>query len=665
MLQGDDDLTAGFLDTSSTKFLFTTRTVSPVYTNQFDNPWGGETSFEPETHTNILTPRDAVEDALLSSGITPAMGVDVPELYDTAYIRSGPTGDRVSLESLERVMGLGGVTIIGIVVPPGSQYVTRNEFNTALALVACAQKHMDVSLETVQQHRNDLPELILANIDTMYTQRTPISSRVNGQRLQQTRLELQKQQQQQRIVDPWVTTRPLIQNENTPNHYNPEDLRPTIPTNPQELIRSRGINPSSTATTINNNNNNNNNNFITSNNNNNTTTTTTTTTTSATTLSNKRHLADKLPSEAHQWFAQMDRVRVDLMEEKEGFLFKHANYKIESEQHNCSVLRRYSDFCWLAEMLLKRYPLRMLPTLPPKQSSHTTERFLEDEVFLERRRKGLERFLGSIVRHPILAKDELVAVFLTESSALRTWLRSHSPLIEEEFMHQHLSFEEVERRVPDQLDLQLETLRKRLEPLTQLYHTLCSQMERMIRLEEAQAAEFDHYSATLNAMCTLEQACYVPECLPCGFVIHGYESVSKHMQRAGQIQNDQTLVTRYTTLENLRRQRDLLISFKEMLDRRDRLVPSVPTSKAKRDPDRESESYLGTPRVSAQQQRRTFVQYCLASEISFLHKHQAFVSQLYQDYAFEQIKYERKLSDNWKILQVLASEMPSEPDDFA
>ncbi|KAL0086753.1 hypothetical protein F4703DRAFT_1735776, partial [Phycomyces blakesleeanus] len=532
------------------------------------------------------------------------VGVDVPELYDTAYIRSGPTGDRVSLESLERVMGLGGVTtfctqIIGIVVPPGSQYVTRNEFNTALALVACAQKHM-------------------------------------------------------------------------------EDLRPTIPTNPQELIRSRGINPSSTATTINNNNNNNNNNFITSNNNNNTTTTTTTTTTSATTLSNKRHLADKLPSEAHQWFAQMDRVRVDLMEEKEGFLFKHANYKIESEQHNCSVLRRYSDFCWLAEMLLKRYPLRMLPTLPPKQVRG------KDEVFLERRRKGLERFLGSIVRHPILAKDELVAVFLTESSALRTWLRSHSPLIEEEFMHQHLSFEEVERRVPDQLDLQLETLRKRLEPLTQLYHTLCSQMERMIRLEEAQAAEFDHYSATLNAMCTLEQACYVPECLPCGFVIHGYESVSKHMQRAGQIQNDQTLVTRYTTLENLRRQRDLLISFKEMLDRRDRLVPSVPTSKAKRDPDRESESYLGTvgffltkkkgkqntttydiPRVSAQQQRRTFVQYCLASEISFLHKHQAFVSQLYQDYAFEQIKYERKLSDNWKILQVLASEMPSEPDDFA
>ncbi|KAI9021495.1 hypothetical protein CLU79DRAFT_703276, partial [Phycomyces nitens] len=452
--------------------------------------------------------------------------------------------------------------IIGIVVPPGSQYVTRNEFNTALALVACAQKHMG------KAPRN-----------------------------------------------PWLS-RPLAQSEPAPNHIS-EDIRPT--TNPQELLRSRGINTSSTATTINN-----------------------------TMTSNKRPLVDKLPSDAHQWFSHVDRIRVELMEEKEGFLFRHANYKIESEKHGGSVLRRYSDFCWLSEMLLKRYPLRMLPTLPPKQVRG------KDEVFLERRRKGLERFLSSVVRHPVLAKDELVAVFLTESSVLRTWLRSHTPLMEEEFMHQHLSFEEVERRIPDQLNLRLETLRKRLEPLTQLYYTLCSQMERMIRLEEAQAAEFDQYSTTLNTMCTLEQACYVPECLPCGFVVHGYESVSKHMQRAGQIQYDQTLVSRYTTLENLRRQRDLLISFKVKCNNSKQSIPFDSWFRK-----------CWTTRVSAQQQRQTFVQYCLASEISFLHKHQAFVSQLYQNYAFEQIKYERQLSDNWKVLQVLASEMPSEPDDFA
>lgn len=58
-----------------------------------------------------------------------------------------------------------------MIVPSGAMYVTRNEFNTALALVGCAQKNMgkrihmyilhctnmlflDLSLVKVYQHRN-------------------------------------------------------------------------------------------------------------------------------------------------------------------------------------------------------------------------------------------------------------------------------------------------------------------------------------------------------------------------------------------------------------------------------------------------------------------------------------------------------------------------------
>lgn len=34
------------------------------------------------------------------------MGVDLPEIFDTAYIRANPVGDRVALESLERIIHL-------------------------------------------------------------------------------------------------------------------------------------------------------------------------------------------------------------------------------------------------------------------------------------------------------------------------------------------------------------------------------------------------------------------------------------------------------------------------------------------------------------------------------------------------------------------------------
>lgn len=45
---------------------------------------------------------------------------------------------------------------------------------------------------------------------------------------------------------------------------------------------------------------------------------------------------------------------------------------------------------------------------------------LEDSAFLERRRKGLSRFINALVRHPVLRNDEVVTRFLTEPSVRYT-----------------------------------------------------------------------------------------------------------------------------------------------------------------------------------------------------------------------------------------------------
>lgn len=86
-------------------------------------------------------------------------------------------------------------------------------------------------------------------------------------------------------------------------------------------------------------------------------------------------------------------VRVREIPEKEGLVFKHTNYlishtlKLGSEyllpddktkiyrdnkskgQNNdgTKVIRRYSDFAWLVEVLWKKYPFRLIPELPPKK----------------------------------------------------------------------------------------------------------------------------------------------------------------------------------------------------------------------------------------------------------------------------------------------------------
>lgn len=69
----------------------------------------------------------------------------------------------------------------------------------------------------------------------------------------------------------------------------------------------------------------------------------------------------------NRWFRDLDHISVSRTSEKEGFLFKHINYEIESEKLGSKVLRRFSDFYWLWEILLKRYPFRILPNLPPKK----------------------------------------------------------------------------------------------------------------------------------------------------------------------------------------------------------------------------------------------------------------------------------------------------------
>lgn len=135
----------------------------------------------------------------------------------------------------------------------------------------------------------------------------------------------------------------------------------------------------------------------------------------------------KASTESYQWFLDLDQINVTVAE-KEGFLFTHVNYWVHSNQRQTSVRRRYSDFYWFWETLLKRYPFRVVPNLPPKKISGSklsvllhklvilTRLFLEDKVFLEKRCQGLSRFINCIVQHPVLKNDVEVVTFLTEQT---------------------------------------------------------------------------------------------------------------------------------------------------------------------------------------------------------------------------------------------------------
>lgn len=110
---------------------------------------------------------------------------------------------------------------------------------------------------------------------------------------------------------------------------------------------------------------------------------------------------------------RQDKVEVKMRDELAGMVFKHTVWYVARARTDI-VERRYSDFVWLLDSITRRYPFRMLPSLPPKRVHVGGNYVMTDDLFLERRRRGLERFLTFLINHPTLKHDGLVKTFFNE-----------------------------------------------------------------------------------------------------------------------------------------------------------------------------------------------------------------------------------------------------------
>eukprot|EP00515_Schizochytrium_aggregatum_P007745 CAMPEP_0202074350 /NCGR_PEP_ID=MMETSP0964-20121228/3564_1 /ASSEMBLY_ACC=CAM_ASM_000500 /TAXON_ID=4773 /ORGANISM="Schizochytrium aggregatum, Strain ATCC28209" /LENGTH=584 /DNA_ID=CAMNT_0048641495 /DNA_START=15 /DNA_END=1766 /DNA_ORIENTATION=+ len=87
-------------------------------------------------------------------------------------------------------------------------------------------------------------------------------------------------------------------------------------------------------------------------------------------------------------------------------------FKVTCEALNGNTRRRYSDFEWLREVLLKRYVGMIIPELPEK-------RVMVTDDLLRARLRGLCRFMERVLMNPYFRQDASLHAFLTiESSGL-------------------------------------------------------------------------------------------------------------------------------------------------------------------------------------------------------------------------------------------------------
>lgn len=132
----------------------------------------------------------------------------------------------------------------------------------------------------------------------------------------------------------------------------------------------------------------------------------------------------------------------------------------------------------------------MIPRLPPKQ--------LMLDSLLEERRRGLQRWLRIVAKHPIIGNDPLLREFLTDTSAEhQDHLRDMCAREADEFTR---LAEDVELPLEDQgrLAASRETMRTMLNAIIKMKQLADQHAQRL----QTQAREIDEMSSVLRLMGT-------------------------------------------------------------------------------------------------------------------------------------------------------------------
>ncbi|KAK9463776.1 uncharacterized protein V1516DRAFT_618068 [Lipomyces oligophaga] len=388
---------------------------------------------------------------------------------------------------------------------------------------------------------------------------------------------------------------------------------------------------------------------------------------------------------------ESDRIRVSIIPEKEGILvFKHVNYLLEGGSSSTGdgsttsggyrVVRRYSDFVWLLNCLLKRFPFRILPLLPPKRFAVNGHYLSSDEFFLERRRRGLSRFINELVKHPVLSREQLVVVFLSVPTELQVWRKQASVSVEDEFTGRSLPVGLVESWSNEEAE-RWEDVKEGVKTEAELYTHLCLLIDRMEKRQESVAADHARFANSLNTLQDVAKQTYSVDDSDLNLINDGVSNVVKYLNNAQTLLEDESRGWEIGVLEDFKRHRDTLISIKELFDRREKLdVNTIPYLERR---IRSNETRLSGMRnrsdfkssdierveqairrdkdgIREQNTRSWLIKECMRDELAYFQQTKYAVAKLFQDYAQERLKYAELFAENWRTLGNEISEVPTQ-----
>ncbi|XP_045139875.1 sorting nexin-8 [Echinops telfairi] len=201
-----------------------------------------------------------------------------------------------------------------------------------------------------------------------------------------------------------------------------------------------------------------------------------------------------LPSQSLQELLARDTVQVEVSPEKKGLFLKHVEYEVSSQRFRSSVYRRYNDFVVFQEVLLHRFPYRMVPALPPKRVLGA------DREFIEARRRALKRFINLVARHPRFSEDVVLKLFLSFSGPdVQNKLKESAQGIGDEFLHCKVATH-AKDFLPADIQAQFAASRELVRSVYNSFYKLRDRAERIATRAIDNAADLLMFGKELSAL---------------------------------------------------------------------------------------------------------------------------------------------------------------------
>jgi sorting nexin-8 len=115
-----------------------------------------------------------------------------------------------------------------------------------------------------------------------------------------------------------------------------------------------------------------------------------------------------------------------------------------------------------------------------------------------------------------------------------------------------------------------ETTRSGVRRSAEIYINLCNLMDRLAKRNEGLAADHLRLSLSLTSLTEASQDAYSTDTNDVPLLNEGLHATAKHVSNSQNLLEDEARAWDQGVLEDLKRQRDSLVSVREMFDRRDR-----------------------------------------------------------------------------------------------